>query len=240
MPPRRRPEPLDQLRRKVASVNDKLVWIDCEMTGLDTGADALIEVAALVTDFELNVLGEGIDVVVKPPPEALEQMGDVVRAMHTSSGLLTELENGLDLATAERAVLDYIRVSVPEAGRAPLAGNSVGTDRLFLARDMPLLESHLHYRIVDVSSIKELSRRWFPRAYFASPAKAGNHRALADIQESIEELRYYRAAVFVPAPGPDTETARRLAARYGGSLTGSGRSADAGRSDEASTPPTDS
>jgi len=200
-------------------VNGRLVWIDCEMTGLDTATDALIEVAALVTDFELNVLGEGVDVVVRPPAEALSQMIDVVRSMHTSSGLLDELDNGTDLATAERIVLDYVRSEVPEAKKAPLAGNSVGTDRLFLSRDMPMLESHLHYRIVDVSSIKELSRRWFPRAYFASPAKSGNHRALTDIQESIEELRYYRAAVFVPPPGPDTETARALAAQHRGALT---------------------
>ena len=200
-------------------MNDRLVWIDCEMTGLDLRADALIEVAALVTDFELNVVGPGVDVVVRPPQDALAQMSDVVRTMHTDSGLLTELDAGLDLATAERVVLDYIREYVPEARRAPLAGNSVGTDRLFLSRDMAMLESHLHYRVVDVSSIKELARRWYPRAYFAAPPKGGNHRALADIRESIEELRYYRAAVFVPAPGPDSETARALAAEYGGSLS---------------------
>ncbi|MGH3446332.1 MAG: oligoribonuclease [Nocardioidaceae bacterium] len=203
-------------------MNDKLVWIDCEMTGLDTSADALIEVAALVTDFELTVLGDGdgVDVVIKPPARAIEQMGDVVRDMHTKSGLLEELDGGVDLATAERMVLDYVRQFVPEAGKAPLAGNTVGTDRLFLSRDMPELESFLHYRIVDVSSVKELSRRWYPRAYYASPPKGGNHRALADIRESIEELRYYRAAVFVPAPGPDSDTARALAAEHGGSLAG--------------------
>ncbi len=200
-------------------MNDKLVWIDCEMTGLDLGADALIEVAALVTDFELNVLGDGVDIVIKPSAAALEQMNDVVRTMHTRSGLLTELDGGVDLATAEDAVLDYVREHVPEPNKAPLAGNTVGTDRLFLTRDMPQLESYLHYRIVDVSSIKELARRWFPRAYFASPAKSGNHRALADIQESIEELRYYRAAVFVPSPGPDSDAAKELAAQHGGSLT---------------------
>jgi oligoribonuclease len=202
-------------------VNDRLVWIDCEMTGLDTVNDALIEVAALVTDFELNVLGDGVDVVIKPPAAALDQMKDVVRTMHTHSGLLDELDSGVDLATAEQAVLDYIRTQVPEPGKAPLAGNTVGTDRLFLTRDMPILESYLHYRIVDVSSIKELARRWYPRAYFASPAKTGNHRALADIQESIEELRYYRAAVFVPPPGPDSEAARALASEHGGALTSS-------------------
>ena len=202
-------------------MTDRLVWIDCEMTGLDLRADALIEVAALVTDFELNVLGEGIDVVVKPPAEALDQMDEFVRNMHTVSGLLEELDNGTTMADAEEQVLDYIRVHCPNgSSRPPLAGNTVATDRAFLIRDMPTLESTLHYRIVDVSSIKELSRRWFPRAYFNSPAKSGNHRALADIQESIEELRYYRAAVFVPPPGPDSQAAKALAMEYGGSLTG--------------------
>jgi oligoribonuclease len=199
-------------------VSDRLVWIDCEMTGLDTVADALIEVAALVTDSELNVLGPGVDIVIKPPAPALEQMGDVVRAMHTASGLLDELDSGVDLATAENAVLDYVRAHVPAERKAPLAGNSVGTDRLFLTRDMPTLEAHLHYRIIDVSSIKELARRWFPRAYYASPRKGGGHRALADIRESIEELRYYREAVFVPPPGPDSETVRALATKHRGAL----------------------
>lgn len=190
------------------------------MTGLDLGADALIEVAALVTDFELNVLGDGIDVVVKPPAEALTQMVPFVHNMHTVSGLLEELDNGLTLEEAEQAVLGYIREHCADGSRPPLAGNTVATDRSFLARDMPTLESFLHYRIVDVSSIKELSRRWYPRAYFNAPAKSGNHRALADIQESIEELRYYRAAVFVRPPGPDSDTAKALASEYGGTLTG--------------------
>jgi oligoribonuclease len=201
-------------------VNERLVWIDCEMTGLDLRADALIEVAALVTDFDLNVLGEGIDLVVKPPAEALEQMNDFVRAMHEKSGLLEELDDGLTMAEAEEQVLAYIREHCPDGSRPPLAGNTVATDRAFLTRDMPALESFLHYRIVDVSSIKELSRRWFPRAYFQAPAKLGNHRALADIQESIEELRYYREAVFVPSPGPDSSTAKGIARRHAGSLTG--------------------
>ena len=201
-------------------MNDRLVWIDCEMTGLDLGADALIEVAALVTDFELNVLGDGIDVIVKPPQEALDQMDDFVRNMHVSSGLLDELDGGLTLADAEQQVLAYIKEQCPSGSRPPLAGNTVATDRSFLARDMTELESFLHYRIVDVSSIKELARRWYPRAYFSAPAKSGNHRALADIQESIEELRYYRAAVFVAPPGPDSDTAKALAAEHGGSLTG--------------------
>ena len=201
-------------------MNERLVWIDCEMTGLDTVNDALIEVAALVTDFDLNVLGEGIDLIVKPPPEALTQMNDFVRAMHEKSGLLVELDSGLPMAEAEEQVLAYIKEHCPDGSRPPLAGNTVATDRMFLARDMPTLEAFLHYRIVDVSSIKELSRRWFPRAYFQSPDKRGNHRALADIQESIEELRYYREAVFVPSPGPDSSKARAIAARHGGSLTG--------------------
>jgi oligoribonuclease len=203
-------------------VNERLVWIDCEMTGLNLQADALIEVAALVTDFELNVLGDGIDLIIKPPAEALEQMDDFVRNMHTESGLLDELDHGITLAEAEAEVLAYIRKHCPDGSRPPLAGNTVATDRSFLARDMVTLESFLHYRIVDVSSIKELSRRWFPRAYFQAPAKRGNHRALADIQESIEELRYYREAVFVPKPGPDSATAKAIAARHGGSLTGLG------------------
>ena len=196
------------------ATNDRIVWVDCEMTGLSLTTDALIEVAALVTDFELNQLGEGIDLVISPPAEALEQMDDFVRNMHTSSGLLDELAAGIPMAQAEEQVLAYVREWVPEAAKAPLAGNSVGTDRGFLARDMPELESHLHYRIIDVSSIKELSRRWFPRAYFSSPKKAGGHRALADIRESIAELRYYREAVFVAPPGPDSETAKAIAARY--------------------------
>lgn len=201
-------------------MNDKLVWIDCEMTGLSLQTDALIEVAALVTDFDLNVIGDGIDLVIKPPQAALEQMNELVTNMHVSSGLITELDKGLTLREAEEAVLAYVREFVPEPGKAPLAGNSIGTDRAFLARDMAKLEEYLHYRVVDVSSIKELARQWYPRAYFASPSKAGSHRALSDIQESIEELRYYRAAVFVPPPGPDSETARALAADVAGSITG--------------------
>ncbi|MGZ5401745.1 MAG: oligoribonuclease [Aeromicrobium sp.] len=201
-------------------MNDKLVWIDCEMTGLSLHTDALIEIAALVTDFELNVIGDGIDLVIKPPQAALEQMNELVTNMHVSSGLINELDKGLTLREAEEAVLAYVREFVPEPGKAPLAGNSIGTDRAFLARDMAELEEYLHYRVVDVSSIKELARQWYPRAYFASPSKAGSHRALSDIQESIEELRYYRAAVFVPPPGPDSETARALAADVAGAITG--------------------
>jgi oligoribonuclease len=195
-------------------MNDRMVWIDCEMTGLSLAHDALVEVAALVTDSELNVLGEGVDVVIRPPAESLDTMPDVVRSMHTASGLLEELAGGMTLPEAERIVLDYVRSHVAEPRKAPLCGNSVSTDRGFLARDMPTLEQHLHYRIVDVSSVKELARRWYPRAYFNSPEKKGNHRALADIRESIAELRYYRETVFVPQPGPDSETAREVAARH--------------------------
>ncbi len=190
------------------------------MTGLDLKNDALIEVAALVTDSELNVLGDGIEVVIKPSPEALAQMGEFVRTMHDNSGLFPLLVNGMEMAEAEERVLAYIRAHVPESRRAPLAGNTIGTDRAFLARDMPTLESHVHYRNVDVSSLKELARRWYPRAYYNTPAKSGNHRALADIRESIEELRYYREALFVPPPGLNTDSLRELAARHQGSLTG--------------------
>ncbi len=192
--------------------SERIVWIDCEMTGLDLERDALIEVAALVTDSELTILGDGVDVVIACDEQALESMPDVVREMHTSSGLLDELAAGVTMAQAQDMVMAYVREWVPDPRKAPLAGNTVGTDRGFLARDMPELEQHLHYRIIDVSSVKELSRRWFPRAYYNAPKKNGGHRALIDIRESIEELRYYREAVFVPAPGPDSATARRIAA----------------------------
>jgi len=191
--------------------NDRLVWIDCEMTGLDLENDALVEVAVLVTDAELQVLGDGVDIVIKPPEEAVTRMGDVVRSMHTTSGLLDELSNGISMDEASQQILAYIRQFVPDARRAPLAGNTVHMDRLFLARDLPEVESHLHYRNVDVSSIKELARRWYPRVYFAAPAKTGNHRALGDIKDSIEELRYYRRTLFVAPPGPDTVAAKAAA-----------------------------
>ncbi len=194
-------------------MTDRLVWIDCEMTGLDLVRDALIEIACLVTDANLSVLDEGVDLVIKPPPGAVEQMADVVRDMHLTSGLLAELDGGITLEDAQDQVLDYVRGHAPEPRRVPLCVNSIATDRTFIARDMPALDSHLHYRMVDVSSIKELARRWYPRAYFASPPKRGGHRALADIRESIQELRYYRETVFVPAPGPDSVAAREIATR---------------------------
>jgi oligoribonuclease len=193
--------------------SDRIVWIDCEMTGLDLVADALVEVAVVVTDSELRALDGGIDVVIAPPAAALTQMNDYVRAMHTSSGLLEELTGGMTLEAAQAAVLEYVRAWVPDAGKAPLAGNSVGTDKTFLDRDMPELVGHLHYRVIDVSSIKELARRWYPRVYFNAPAKHGGHRALADILESIDELRYYRAALLPPEPGPDSATAKAIAAQ---------------------------
>jgi oligoribonuclease len=195
-------------------MTDRLVWIDCEMTGLDLARDALIEIACLVTDGDLAILDAGVDLVIKPPAEALDQMADVVREMHTASGLLAELAAGVTLAEAQDQVLGYVRGHVAEPRKVPLCGNSIATDRSFITRDMPELDAYLHYRMVDVSSIKELARRWYPRAYFASPPKHGGHRALADITESIRELRYYRAAVFVPPPGPDSVTARQIAERF--------------------------
>jgi len=186
-------------------VRDELVWIDCEMTGLDLGSDRLIEIAALVTDADLNVLGDGVDVVIHADDAALNGMVDVVARMHRSSGLTEEVRaSTIDVATAEELVLDYIREFVPQAKTAPLAGNSIATDRGFLARDMPTLDNYLHYRMIDVSSIKELCRRWYPKIYYGQPEKGLAHRALADIQESISELRYYRRIAFVPPPGPST------------------------------------
>jgi len=196
-------------------VSDRLVWIDCEMTGLDVERDALVEIACLVTDADLNVLDEGVDLVIKPPADALAAMPDVVREMHTASGLLAELPRGIPVAEAAGLVLGYVRGHVSEPKKAPLCGNSIATDRWFIARAMPELDAYLHYRMIDVSSIKELARRWYPRAYYASPVKQGGHRALADIKESVQELRYYRETVFVPQPGPDSATARDIAARYG-------------------------
>ena len=186
-------------------VQDKLVWIDCEMTGLRLGTDKLIEIAALVTDADLNILGEGVDIVIHADDDALAAMPDVVQDMHAKSGLTDEVRRStVTLAEAEKQVLDYIREHVPTAGTAPLAGNSIATDRGFIARDMPELDGHLHYRMIDVSSIKELCRRWYPRIYFGQPEKGLAHRALADIRESIRELRYYRKTAFVPDPGPST------------------------------------
>ncbi len=187
------------------------------MTGLDLSRDRLLEVACLVTDGELNLFGDGIDLVIAAPEQALREMDPVVVAMHKESGLdEAVLASSLTLADAQAQVLDFIRQHVPEARKAPLCGNSIATDRGFIARDMPALDAYLHYRMVDVSSVKELARRWYPRAYYASPSKRGGHRALADILESVEELRYYRETVFVPQPGPTSEQARAVAARIRG------------------------
>ncbi|MDR6970309.1 oligoribonuclease [Leifsonia shinshuensis] len=194
----------------MATSSDRLVWIDCEMTGLDLEVDELVEIAVVITDFELNVLDPGLSIVIKPDDSALEHMGDFVRQMHTTSGLIDEIPNGKSLAEAEYEVLEYVLKFAPTARTAPLAGNTIGTDRMFLAKYMPRLDNHLHYRNVDVSSIKELARRWFPRIYFNAPEKNGGHRALADILESIRELDYYRSAAFVAPPGPSTEDTQAL------------------------------
>ncbi|MFT4281329.1 oligoribonuclease [Microbacterium sp.] len=193
-----------------AAENDRLVWIDCEMTGLDLSVDQLVEIAVVVTDYELTLLDPGFQVVIKPDASALENMNDFVTEMHRTSGLLDEIPHGVSVAEAEFQTLEYIQRFVPE-GKAPLAGNTIGTDRMFLARYMPRVDRWLHYRNVDVSSIKELSRRWYPRAYFHAPGKDGGHRALADIRESVRELAYYRQVVFVAPPGPTSDEARDAA-----------------------------
>ncbi|WP_282433902.1 oligoribonuclease [Brevibacterium sp. 'Marine'] len=198
--------------------NDRIVWIDCEMTGLDEVRDELIEVAAIVTDFELNPLDEGIDIVIRPSADARANMNEFVTNMHTTSGLITELDAGTTAAEAQAKVLEYVKKHVPEAGKAPLGGNSVGTDKVFLTKQMPELVDYLHYRIIDVSSIKELSKQWFPRAYFQAPAKHGNHRALGDIIDSIIELQYYRKAVF-SAEGPSSDEAKSIAAEVAESFS---------------------
>ncbi len=196
----------------MSSTSDRLVWIDCEMTGLDVEVDELVEVAVVVTDFELNILHPGFSVVIKPSKAALDGMGEFVRNMHVESGLMQEIPDGMSLADAEYAVNEYILTYVPTAGQAPLAGNTIGMDRAFLSRFMPKVDGHLHYRNVDVSSVKELSRRWFPRIYFNAPEKNGGHRALPDILESIRELDYYRKAAFVGDPGPSTEEVQAISA----------------------------
>ncbi len=190
---------------------DYIVWVDCEMTGLEISVDEICEIGVVVTDGELNVQDPGLQLVIKPSDKAMGNMGDFVREMHTESGLITEIPNGIGMAQAEAQVLEYIKQWVKDERTAPLAGNSIGTDRMFLNRQMPQLDSFLHYRNIDVSSLKELSRRWFPRVYFQLPKKTGNHRALADILESIQELRYYRKTILVPEPGPDSETAKGIA-----------------------------
>ena len=192
------------------SKTDRIVWIDCEMTGLDFVNDLLVEVACIVTDSDLNELDEGFEAVIKVPQEKLEAMDPVVTNMHTASGLIYDIQHGVTLEEAEQQLFDYITSHVPDSFKAPLAGSSVYVDRIFLRRDMPRVDSYLHYRIIDVSSIKELARRWYSRTYFASPLKTGNHRALGDTRDSINELKYYRQAILVPGPGPDTLAARAI------------------------------
>jgi oligoribonuclease len=196
----------------IGSGADRLVWVDCEMTGLDPAKDALIEVAALVTDPDLRVLGAGVDLVIHADEHALDAMPDVVREMHDRSGLTEAVRRStVTVAEAQDQVMAYVTSHVPDPKTAPLCGNSIATDRTFLARDMPLLDAHLHYRMIDVSSIKELCRRWYPRVYFGQPPKGLAHRALADIRESIRELEYYRRTIFVPLPGPDVDVAKAIA-----------------------------
>ncbi len=207
----------------MSAVRDELVWVDCEMTGLDLAKDRLIEIAALVTDGELNVLGDGVDVVIHTDEDALTGMIDVVTEMHTRSGLTDEVRaSTVDVAEAEAMVLDYIKAHVPQAKMAPLAGNSIATDRGFIARDMPALDDYLHYRMIDVSSIKELCRRWYPRIYYGQPEKGLAHRALADIQESIRELQFYRRTAFVPPPGPSSTEIAAVAAEFNAATSPSG------------------
>lgn len=197
----------------MANGNDRMVWIDCEMTGLDVERDELVEVAVFVTDSELNLVDAvGLNVVINPSPAALEHMGDFVRDMHTKSGLIEEIPHGVSLAEAEERVLAYLKEHVPGPKTAPIAGNTIGTDRMFLSRYMPKVDEHLHYRSIDVSTLKELSRRWFPRVYFNAPPKDGGHRAAADILESIRELKYYRRAVLVAEPGPTSDEAKAISA----------------------------
>ena len=199
----------------MANEQANLIWIDCEMTGLSLEKDVLVEIAVLVTDSELNVIGEGVDVVIKASPEQLAGMNDFVTAMHATSGLITEIPHGISVKEAEDRVLAYLESASTQPGKSPLAGNSVGVDRTFIARDMPRLNEYLHYRTVDVSSIKELTRRWFPKAYFNAPVKTGNHRALGDIQDSIAELAYYRKAVFISTSDSGADSDENTAVKQG-------------------------
>ncbi|MDY5153967.1 oligoribonuclease [Actinobaculum suis] len=215
-----------------------IVWIDCEMTGLDLSRDEIVEISVVVTDSDLNPVDEGIDIVIKPSADALESMNDFVREMHTNSGLINEWDAGVSITEAEKQVLAYLEPRV-EKGKAPLGGNSVGTDKTFLEKQMPNLVNYLHYRIIDVSSIKELAKRWFPRVYFASPEKFGNHRALGDIYDSIDELRYYRATLFPEGDGPSTAAAQEVASQVAGRtqqlLSANAASAASAEADPAET-----
>jgi oligoribonuclease len=198
----------------MATPIDAIVWIDFEMTGLDLTKDAVVEVACLITDSELNELDEGLSLVVTTDESKLASMAEIVREMHKASGLLDQIADGVSLSEAQTALGEYVKARVPEARKAPLAGSSVYVDRMFLARDFPEVDAHLHYRLIDVSSVKELARRWYPKTFFAAPEKYGNHRALADIRESIAELRYYREAILVPGPGLSSQAAKAIADKH--------------------------
>jgi oligoribonuclease len=197
-----------------------LIWIDCEMTGLDTANDVLVEIAVLVTDSELNIIGEGVDVVIAATPAQISDMNEFVTKMHTDSGLIHEIPNGISTSDAESLIIKYLESAGVAPGKSPLAGNSVYVDRIFIARDMPKLSEYLHYRTVDVSSIKELARRWYPKVYFNSPAKTGNHRALGDIKDSIAELNFYRKTIFLQQPGLESADIKQIAAQINGENNG--------------------
>jgi len=199
-----------------ASASPNLVWVDCEMTGLDTKNDVLVEIAVLVTDSDLNIIGDGVDLVIKATPEQIFGMNEFVTKMHTDSGLINEIPNGVSVSDAENLILKYLESAGVAAGKSPIAGNSVYVDRIFISRDMPKLAEYLHYRTIDVSSIKELTRRWYPKVYFNAPAKTGNHRALGDIKDSIAELSFYRKTVFVDQPGPQSADIKQIAATFNG------------------------
>ena len=200
----------------MANEYPNLVWVDCEMTGLDTQNDVLVEIAVLVTDSDLNIIGDGVDLVIKATPEQISGMNEFVTKMHTDSGLINEIPNGVSVSDAENLILKYLESAGVAAGKSPIAGNSVYVDRIFISRDMPKLAEYLHYRTIDVSSIKELTRRWYPKVYFNAPAKTGNHRALGDIKDSIAELSFYRKTVFVDQPGPQSADIKQIAATFNG------------------------
>ena len=200
----------------MANEYPNLVWVDCEMTGLDTQNDVLVEIAVLVTDSDLNIIGDGVDLVIKASPEQITGMNEFVTNMHTDSGLINEIPNGVSVSDAENLILKYLESAGVAAGKSPIAGNSVYVDRIFISRDMPKLAEYLHYRTIDVSSIKELTRRWYPKVYFNAPAKTGNHRALGDIRDSIAELSFYRKTVFVDQPGPQSADIKQIAATFNG------------------------
>ena len=201
---------------EMANEYPNLVWVDCEMTGLDTQNDVLVEIAVLVTDSDLNIIGDGVDLVIKASPEQISGMNEFVTKMHTDSGLINEIPNGVSVSDAENLILKYLESAGVAAGKSPIAGNSVYVDRIFISRDMPKLAEYLHYRTIDVSSIKELTRRWYPKVYFNAPAKTGNHRALGDIKDSIAELSFYRKTVFVDQPGPQSADIKQIAATFNG------------------------